>query len=193
MTDLADRRDAETEVYQPAEDSHLLADAAIADLQAHPPSLALEVGTGSGYVAQRVADETGARVLGSDLNPHACAQTRERGVEAVRADLLEPFRSGVFEAVLFNAPYLPTDPDDERDDWMEVALSGGEDGREVIEPFLGSVGRVLAPEGAVYLLVSSLTGVDEVVELAAAEGFSAVALRDESFPFETLTVLKLVR
>jgi release factor glutamine methyltransferase len=197
MTDLSDHRDVETDVYQPAEDSHLLAEAAIADLQ-NPAidddaSLALEVGTGSGYVAEKVGDETGLRVLGSDVNPHACAQTRERGVEAVRADLLEPFRPEIFDAVLFNAPYLPTDPDDERDDWMEVALSGGEDGREVIEPFLDSVGRVLAPDGAVYLLVSSLTGVEDVVELAAAEGFSAVALQDESFPFETLTVLKLTR
>ncbi|WP_135825813.1 HemK2/MTQ2 family protein methyltransferase [Halorussus ruber] len=198
MTDLADRRDAETEVYQPAEDSNLLAEAAIADLQsladdARDDLLALEVGTGSGYVAETVADETGLRVLGSDINPHACAQARERGVEAVRADLLEPFRDDALDVVLFNAPYLPTDPDDERDDWMEVALSGGEDGRAVIEPFLASVGRPLAPDGAVYLLVSSLTGVEEVVELAAAEGFSAVALSDESFPFETLTVLKLTR
>jgi release factor glutamine methyltransferase len=193
VTDLADRRDVETEVYQPAEDSHLLADAAVADLESASGDLALEVGTGSGYVAAAIADETGARVLGSDLNPHACRQARERGVEAVRADLLEPFRANAFDAVLFNPPYLPTDPDDERDDWMEVALSGGEDGRKVIEPFLESVGRALAPDGAVYLLVSSLTGVDEVVALADEEGFSAVALRDESFPFETLTVLKLVR
>jgi release factor glutamine methyltransferase len=193
VTDLAERRDAETEVYQPAEDSGLLADAAVADLRDHPADLALEVGTGSGYVAERVADETGARVLGSDVNPHACQQARERGVETVRADLVEPFRDDAFDAVLFNPPYLPTDPDEERDDWMEVALSGGEDGRAVVEPFLASVGRVLAPDGVVYLLVSSLAGVEEIVALAADEGFSAVALRDESFPFETLTVLKLVR
>ena len=207
MTDLADRRDVETEVYQPAEDSHLLADAAIADMRGNEfelapdpvpdpdpePDLALEVGTGSGYVAERVADETDVRVLGSDVNPHACAQARERGVEAVRADLLEPFCDDAFDAILFNAPYLPTDPEQEGDDWMEVALSGGEDGRAVVDPFLASVGRALASDGVVYLLVSSLTGVDAVVDLAAEQGFSAVALRDESFPFETLTVLKLVR
>lgn len=200
MTDLADRRDAGAEVYQPAEDSGLLADAAIADLRGGtadpedaPVDLALEVGTGSGYVADRVADETGARVLGSDVNPHACAQARDRGVEAIRTDLVAPFRDGVFDAVLFNPPYLPTDPGDERDDWMAVALSGGEDGRAVVEPFLDAVARVLAPDGAVYLLVSSLAGVDAVVESAAAAGFSAIALRDESFPFETLTVVKLVR
>ena len=193
MTDLADRRGMETAVYQPAEDSRLLAGAVVADRDEAREDLLLEVGTGSGYVAEQVAERTGARVLGSDLNPHACAQARGRGVETVRADLLAPFRDGVFDAVLFNPPYLPTDPDDERDDWMELALSGGEDGRRVVEPFLSAVGRVLAPDGAVYLLVSSLAGVDDVVALAGAEGFSAVALRDESFPFETLSVLKLVR
>jgi release factor glutamine methyltransferase len=45
----------------------------------------------------------------------------------------------------------------------------------------------------VFVLVSSLTGVEEVVARAGENGFSAVAMRDESFPFETLTVLKLVR
>ncbi|WP_227354712.1 HemK2/MTQ2 family protein methyltransferase [Haladaptatus salinisoli] len=191
MTNLAERRGVETAVYQPAEDSHLLAETAAGEISAD--ELVLEVGTGSGYVAEYVADETTARVLGSDVNPHACERARDRGVEAVRANLVAPFRDGVFDAVLFNPPYLPTDPDEERDDWMERALSGGESGREVIDPFLDSVGRVLAPEGRVFLLVSSLTGVEEVVERASENGFGAVALRDESFPFETLSVLKLVR
>ncbi|WP_439026373.1 HemK2/MTQ2 family protein methyltransferase [Haloarchaeobius sp. DT45] len=191
--DLAERRGVETEVYQPAEDSHLLAETAVADIDG---GRVLEVGTGSGYVAERVAAETGAQVVASDLNPHACEQARDRsehGVSVVQADLVSPFRDGAFDAVLFNPPYLPEDAAAARDDWMEVALTGGEDGRAVVDPFLDAVGRVLDPDGAVYLLVSSLTGVDAVVDRAAANGFSAVALRDESFPFETLTVLKLVR
>ncbi len=191
MTDLAERRGVETAVYQPAEDSHLLAEVAAENVAAD--ELVLEVGTGSGYIAEFVANETGARVLGSDVNPHACRQARERGVEAVRASFVSSFRDGVFDAVLFNPPYLPTDPDEERDDWMERALSGGESGREIIDPFLDSVGRVLAPEGRVFLLVSSLSGVEEVVSRASENGFSAVALRDESFPFETLSILKLIR
>jgi release factor glutamine methyltransferase len=191
MTDLAERRGTETKVYQPAEDSHLLAEVAAEEIGGD--ELVLEVGTGSGYVSEYVAAETGARVVGADVNPHACERARERGVEAVRADLVSPFRDEAFDAVLFNPPYLPTDPDEERDDWMERALSGGESGREVIDPFLDAVGRVLAPDGRVYLLVSSLSGVEEVVSRAGANGFSAVALRDESFPFETLTILKLLR
>ncbi|QSG02714.1 HemK2/MTQ2 family protein methyltransferase [Natranaeroarchaeum sulfidigenes] len=191
MTDLADRRGIETDVYQPAEDSHLLA--TVAAEQVDEDNLVLEVGTGSGYVAERVAGETGARVVASDLNPHACRAARDRGVEVVRADLLDPIRTDTCDVVLFNPPYLPTEEGEEWDDWMEVALSGGETGRAVIDPFLGNVGRVLAPDGYVLLLVSSLTGVEAVVETAAESGFSAVALRDESYPFESLTVLKLHR
>lgn len=188
--DLADRRGIERDVYRPAEDSALLAEVAASVVGPH--ALVLDVGTGSGFVADRIADETGARVVGSDLNPHACRRAMERGVPVVRGDLTEPFADGVFDVVTFNPPYLPTDPETEWDDWMEVALSGGETGLAVVEPFLASVRRVLAPDGVVLLLVSSLAGVEDVVELAAGEGFSAVALRDDSYPFETLTVLKLI-
>jgi release factor glutamine methyltransferase len=189
MSDLADRRGAETTVYQPAEDSLLLAETAVAEVEYG--DRALEVGTGSGYVAATVADEAGASVIGTDLNPYACLQARDRGVPVVRADLVTAFQDGVFDVVVFNPPYLPRDEDAARDDWMEVALSGGESGREVVEPFLDAVARVLAPDGYVLLLVSTLTGVDEVVEYAGERGFSAAAVREESYPFETLSVLKL--
>ena len=188
---LAEQRGVEGHVYQPAEDSALLAKAAINDMTA--PERVLEVGTGSGWVAEQVADETDARVVGSDLNPHACRQARERGIEAVRADLVAPFAAESFDAVLFNPPYLPTEPDNEWGDWMEHALSGGTDGRRLIVPFLDDVGRVLTAGGAVYLLVSSLTGYEVVVDIAEDAGFETVEVAQESYPFEVLSVLRLTR
>ena len=186
---LAEQRGVEGHVYQPAEDSALLAEAAIDDMA--DPERVLEVGTGSGWVAEQVAGETDAHVVGSDLNPHACRQARDRGVAAVRADLVAPFADDSVDAVLFNPPYLPTDPDNEWGDWMEHALSGGEDGRRLIQPFLADVGRVLRPAGVVYLLVSSLTGYEVVVDLAHEAGFETTELRQESYPFEVLSVLRL--
>ena len=186
---LAEQRGVDGHVYQPAEDSALLAEAAIDDMT-HPECV-LEVGTGSGWVAEQVADETDARVVGSDLNPHACRQARGRGVAAVRADLTGPFAADSVDAVLFNPPYLPTDPDNEWGDWMEHALSGGEDGRRLIRPFLADAGRVLTADGAVYLLVSSLAGYEVVVDLAREAGFAATELRQDSYPFEVLSVLRL--
>jgi len=191
MTDLGERRGIDFDVYAPAEDSALLAGVVAEHVE--PGDLVLDVGTGSGYVARRAAAATGARVVGTDVNPEACRRARDAGVAAVRADLVSPFREGAFDVVAFNPPYLPVDPEAEWDDWFERALSGGATGRDVIERFLDHVGRVLAPGGAAFLLVSTLTGVDEVVEYAGDRGFSAAAEEDAAFPGETLTVLRLWR
>ena len=186
---LAERRGLETEVYPPAEDSALLAEAAVEVVE--PGWRVLEVGTGSGIVAETVAEETGATVVASDLNPHACRQARERGLDVVRGDLVEPFSDGAFDVVLFNPPYLPTPEEAEWDDWMEHALSGGESGRRVVVPFVRTVRRVLADDGVALLLVSSLTGIEEVEELAGEAGLDAEEVTDEAFPYERLVVLAL--
>jgi release factor glutamine methyltransferase len=185
---LADQRDVET-VYQPAEDSKLLADTAVD--YAESGDWVLDLGTGSGYIAYRFDEETAANVVGSDLNPDACQQAREAGVSVVRADKLSAFRDNAFDVVAFNPPYLPTDPDREWDDWMEAALSGGESGREVIEPFLDDLRRVLAPDGDAFLLVSSLTGIDAVRAYARKSGLTTLELADEDHPYERLVVLHL--
>jgi release factor glutamine methyltransferase len=185
---LSDRREMPT-VYEPAEDSRLLAEAVVDRIGAD--ERVLEVGTGSGYVAARIAEKTGARVVGSDINPEACRRAREAGIEAVRGNLTDPFRRDSFDVVCFNPPYLPTPPEREWSDPLEHALSGGEDGRRVIRPFLADVGRILRPDGRVYLLVSSLTDVDAVADLAADDGMVTAEIAEESFPFERLVVLEI--
>lgn len=190
-SDLAARRGLDTDVYPPSEDSALLATAVVDRLTSE--DLVLEVGTGSGWIAARIVESTGATVIGSDLNPHACRAAGERGIPVVRGNLLEPFADDRFDAVVFNPPYLPTDPDHEWDDWMEAALSGGPDGRRLVTPFLAALDRVLAPEGRGYLLVSSLTDRDAVEAIAADNGLEANAIAEESYPFETLFVLELTR
>jgi release factor glutamine methyltransferase len=185
---LADQRDLDT-VYQPAEDSQLLADSVLPYVEAG--DRVLDAGTGSGYVARRIEVDTGAWVIGSDINPHACRQAAAAGVPVVRADLLTPFREGAFDVVVFNPPYLPTDADREWDDWMEEALSGGETGREVVEPFLEDLRRVLAPHGEAFVLVSTLTGVDAVRDHARANGLTTMEAASEAHSFEKLVVLHL--
>jgi release factor glutamine methyltransferase len=186
---LADRRGTEA-VYQPAEDSRLLAETAVGYVE--DSDRVLDVGTGSGYVARTVAEETGARVVASDLNPHACREARAgAGVPVVRADLLSAFRDSAVDVVVFNPPYLPTDPDREWDDWMERALSGGESGRAVIEPFLSDLRRVLGPAGDALLLVSSLTGLDAVRDHARTNGLTTMEAASEHHSFERLVVFHL--
>jgi release factor glutamine methyltransferase len=185
---LADQRDVQT-VYQPAEDSKLLADIAVD--YPERDEWVLDAGTGSGYIAHRIGEETDARVVGSDINPNACRQAREAGVCVVRADQLTSFREAVFDVVVFNPPYLPTNPTKEWNDWMEKALSGGENGREVIEPFLDDLRRVLAPDGDAFVLISSLTGIDAVRNRARSNGLTTMIVEESPQPYERLVVLHL--
>jgi release factor glutamine methyltransferase len=195
---LAERRKIETTVYQPAEDSALLADA----IHEQGRGRLLEVGTGSGWVATTTAADVDAvtEIVASDLNPHACHAAAQRAassddtttpVSVIQGDLLTPFDANSFETVAFNPPYLPTDPDVEWDDWMEHALSGGPSGREVIEPFIDSLNRVLAPDGIGLVLVSSLAGYEEVIRYIETAGFEHSVVIEESYPFETLSILTL--
>ncbi|WP_254274086.1 HemK2/MTQ2 family protein methyltransferase [Haloarcula marina] len=186
---LAEARGVES-VYQPAEDSALLADAARE--RVNEGDRALDVGTGSGYVAAAMAD-AGADALGVDLNPEACRQARENGVPVVRGDLLSPFRDGVFDLVAFNPPYLPTPEEKEWDDWMEHALSGGEDGRRLVDPFLDGVGRVLASGGEALLLVSSLTDPEAVRAYARERDLVGERIASEKHPYEELVVLRFTQ
>jgi|WetSurMetagenome_2_1015567.scaffolds.fasta_scaffold29509_4 release factor glutamine methyltransferase len=176
------------QVYSPEADTLLLLDAARAE--AKPGDRVLEVGTGSGMIAAEVARIT--RVVATDINPHAVLCAGRAGVEVVRTDLFAGIR-GPFDLVLFNPPYLPTQPEERVDDWLEYALDGGKTGRVVIERFARSVGEVLAPGGRVLLLISSLTGLSEVQVLFADRGYSSAIAVQKDVEDEVLSVLKIVR
>lgn len=188
---LRERRGLDNQVYQPAEDSFLLANAAVEGID--PADRVLDVGTGSGIIGEYIQEETGAETIGIDINPHACRAAADRGLEVVRGDLVEPFAGETFDTVVCNPPYLPAHPDGEFDDWMETALTGGETGRKIIDQLVETLPRVLKADGNAFLLVSTLTDVDAVATTAGAYGFGVVAVSEQSYPMETLTVLKLCR
>ncbi len=174
------------QVYQPEADTYLLLDAARAEVK-HGDRV-LEVGTGSGLIAAGLAEL--APVIATEINPHAASCARKAGVDVVRCNLFDAIR-GTFDLVLFNPPYLPTEPHERIDDWLEYALDGGESGRAVIERFASDVARVLAPGGRILLLVSSLTGPEETVGLFAGQGLSAAVIREDPVEDEVLYVLRI--
>ncbi len=177
------------QVYPPAEDSFLLLRAALAGVR--ETDRVLEVGTGSGYVAAGLLGRA-AEVVATDINPHAVACARARGLAAVRTDLFAGL-SGPFDLILFNPPYLPTLPEERIDDWLEYALDGGPTGRATVERFVADVGRVLAPFGRILLLVSSLTDPGAVREVFARHGFVSFIVDEERVEGETLYVLRAMR
>nr|WP_321351757.1 HemK2/MTQ2 family protein methyltransferase [uncultured Methanoregula sp.] len=176
------------QVYAPEADTFLLLRAAQAEVR--PADRVLEVGTGSGTVAAGLPKTV--RVLATDINPHAAACAREKGLDVIRTDLVSGLR-GPFDLILFNPPYLPTQPEERIDDWLEYALDGGSTGREAIGRFAGMVGTILTPNGRILLLVSSLTGLPEVSAIFEKFGYRVSVFAEEPVEDEMLYVLRIAR
>ncbi|HOO53666.1 MAG TPA: class I SAM-dependent methyltransferase [Methanothrix sp.] len=176
------------EVYEPAEDTHLLLRVALEEVG--PDDRILEMGCGRGMISKRLAP-LAQSVLATDVNPSAVRILRRAGIDAVQADLFCGLRSD-FDLVLFNPPYLPTAEDEVLKGWLNFAFDGGETGRDTINRFLEMLKDHLDPErGRALLLISSLSGPYEVAEKAREEGLSVEVIAREKYFFEELFVLRL--
>ncbi len=174
------------QVYEPSEDSFLLADAALSEIKGS--GRILEVGCGSGIISAVIKANTKADIVGIDINPHAVRCTKDNGVDVIRGDLLSCIK-GHFDVIIFNPPYLPTMEEEREKGWTNAALDGGSDGRTVIFRFLEDADRCLVPDGRILMLVSSLTGIDEIRSKMVSLGFHVEEKRHEKYLFELLIVL----
>ncbi|MBI2173061.1 MAG: methyltransferase [Candidatus Aenigmarchaeota archaeon] len=175
-------------VYYPAEDSFLLADAVEA-LEMKGKNI-LDMGCGSGFLSLLCASK-GAHVTAADVTEDAVEATKANAqanglkVNAVVSDLLQNV-SGRFDFIIFNPPYLPRGEDEEG----HVTYTGGATGREVIERFITQCGTHLENGGKILLLVSSLTGKEEVIAALNESGFSAKIAAKEKIDWEELVVVE---
>ncbi|MCD4822725.1 MAG: methyltransferase [Methanococcoides sp.] len=187
-------RDADIEldenVYDPAEDSYLLADVAI-DVAQDGMSV-LEVGAGTGFVSAVLQANVGVGLVATEISPFAAECAKRNGVEVIRADMFGCFRSGTkFDLILFNPPYLPTAEDEKIPGWLNYAFDGGIDGREAVVRFLDEFPPYLSDGGIILILISSLTGIDEVKIHMRGQGLDVkVCNIDRDCFFEDLLVLK---
>ncbi|MCZ7392600.1 MAG: HemK2/MTQ2 family protein methyltransferase [Candidatus Methanoperedens sp.] len=172
-------------VYEPSEDSFLLAEVALSEIK--DKERILELGCGSGIISAVIKANTKARIAGIDINPFAAACTKQNGVEAIRGDLLSCIK-GKFDMIIFNPPYLPG-REGTRKDWIDIALDGGYDGREIIYRFLEDALPHLVENGRVLMVVSSLTGIGEVKSKMKSLNYEVEDKLQERFMFEQLAVI----
>ncbi len=174
------------EVYEPSEDSFLLAGAALTEIRG--AEKVLEIGCGSGIISAVIKANTDATIVGIDINPHAVKCSKENGIEVIRGDLLSCIR-GKFDIIIFNPPYIPTPVEERTDDWINTALDGGYDGRRIIFTFLEAAGKHLTDRGKILMLISSITGIEQVKSKLGSLNYAVKDSVQERYMFEQLLVV----
>ncbi|VVB99751.1 putative S-adenosylmethionine-dependent methyltransferase [uncultured archaeon] len=188
-------------VYEPAEDSFLLATYA-SGISGGKKVLEIGCGTGIASISAAKADEANT-VLGVDINPQAvecaAANAEANGAKNCRfmqASLFSSIPDGSkFDFILFNPPYLPTTREEKLSlEDENAAYDGGESGLETFMQFAEQVSEHLAPGGKVAVIATSLNdGVKKTLgELEKRVG-TAQILAEESFFFEKIYLVEAVK
>ena len=180
------------DVYQPAEDSILLADAA-SRLQGS----VLEMGCGCGIASLACAKNGKSQVLGADINPHAvhcaaenAARNGVKNATFMQSDLFSDIEKSQFDALLFNPPYLSTSEAERLKGPLNHAFDGGASGRAVLDRFLREFDTYLKPSGVLLLVQSSLNDPQKTQQKLKAMGYVLDVTERQNFFFESIYLLK---
>lgn len=171
-------------VYPPSEDSYLLIECIDVGKEK-----VLEIGTGTGIIALHAA-KNGAVVTAVDKNQEAVKNAIENAeengisVDIKQSDLFSNV-DGMFNVIIFNPPYLPSDK-------MEEAWEGGEEGIEITKKFLEDAVHHLNPEGRIYIVLSTLGNIKKLVD-EFRQLYSFKEIGRLSLFFEKLIVYKVTK
>lgn len=184
------------DVYEPAEDTFLVADSLA--LIINEGDTLLDVGTGCGILAI-IAAKKAKKVIATDVNPHAvkCARLNAKlnGVssrmEIRLGDLFQPIhKTERFDKIVFNAPYLPTSQLEQRT-WIGRSWAGGPTGRQLINRFIMEAPHYLKRKGNILSVQSSLANIKETLEKFWKANLKAQVVAEKKVAFETIVVIQV--
>lgn len=197
------------EVYEPSDDTYLLIDGMLSDLQENPTTakstrILLELGSGNGVpitFCSKLAPS--ALAIATDINPRALAFTKKTAtenqvtkLETIQCDLATPFLESCkqqIDIIIFNPPYVPTPDDEVSGNGIEVSWAGGERGRRVVDRAIPQIAHLLSENGVCYMITVDDNDPEEIAQTFDALGIKMFPLVRRRACNEYLTVQKLVR
>lgn len=155
-------------IYEPAEDSFFMMNFLVDYLEdlKNKDIAYLDMGTGSGILAEEAKEMGVTRIICVDKNLEAVKFTAKKGFVSVESDLFDNVALS-FDLITFNAPYLPED--ELEDEESQEITTGGKKGDEIPIKFVEEAMNHLNENGKIFLLISSLTPLKELKKLGGKE------------------------
>jgi len=175
-------------VYEPKEDSQLLAETIPAGIHGK----ALDLGCGTGIQTINLLEKGANHVTASDVNLNAVANAKQNletlGLQnkasLIESDLFSAFSGKKFDVIVFNPPYLPSE------EIRDSAVDGGKLGRLFLDKFLREAPGHLNPDGVIYFLHSSLNDEKLTQRFLKELGYSHKVLARKKMFFEEIQVIE---
>lgn len=170
-------------LYDPSEDSFLIQK----HIKDYAKGSVLEIGTGSGILATTAAAcPAVTSVLAVDIQQgvieHCKKTIKDEKITFKHSDLFSSVK-GTFDCIIFNPPYLPTNPRA-----PDITLDAGKKGYELIVRFLRDVNKHLPSNGTLLLLFSSFSKKHIIDKCVQSNLLEATQIDQQHISFETLYV-----
>ena len=176
------------DIYRPAEDTYLLTKA----IKKYNGKILLEIGVGSGYVTIELLNNP--FVIGTDISIKALRETQIKlksfdcnNIELVNCDGASPFRLGIFNVIVFNPPYLPSE------EIIDITTDGGKEGVEVIEKLIQQSIDLVSNFGSIIFVLSTLSNYKKIVKILEYEGFKVKKRDSCKLFFEEIFILEALK
>jgi release factor glutamine methyltransferase len=170
-----------TSSYISGEDSELLRKVA----KRYKGQKCLEIGIGSGSNLMELSENFDWTV-GTDIDyTDGFNRVKKRASGIFHADRATCFRDQVFDLVIMNPPYLPSDTIEDR------AVDGGKEGFEIPTQFLKEAVRVISPLGVILIVLSSFSPFSRLMGFCEQEEMTVKEIESKSLFFEKLCVYEI--
>lgn len=167
-----------SETYIPAEDTFFLAD----QIAKEKGQSALEIGTGSGYLAN-VLQQNFQLVVATDID-FATLKNQQNKIQNVVCCDGASAVGQKFDLVVCNLPYLPSEK------IADKTTDGGSEGLAVPLSIIKSASTCVETGGKMLFLTSSLANYQKLMEKIQSMGLSANVVAKKKLFFEELIIIE---